>query len=45
MNGSSKAELGNNSFRVGNLAQLVGPLVMYCWQLGGLYQGPGFEFH
>ncbi len=33
----------HNSFRVGNLAQLS--LVMYCWRLGALFQGPGFEPH
>ena len=34
-----------NSFTVGNLAQLVRALVMYCWRLGALFQGPGFESH
>ncbi len=28
-----------------NLAQLVTALVMYCWQLGALFHGPGFEYH
>ena len=35
-------------FKVGNFAQLVGALLMYslyCWRLGALFQGPGFESH
>ncbi len=31
MNHSSKAGRGYNSFRVGDLAQLVRASVMYCW--------------
>ncbi len=34
---------GTTFFRVGNLAQLVRALFMYCWRLGALFQGPGFE--
>ncbi len=34
MNHSSKAGRGYNSFRAGDLAQLVRALVMHCWRLG-----------
>ncbi len=44
MNHSSRAGRGYNSFRVGDLAQLVKASVMYCWRLGASLQGPGFDF-
>ena len=34
---------GHNSFRVGDLAQLVKASVMYCRQLGARLHGPGFD--
>ncbi len=36
---------GTTLFRVASLAQLVRASVMYCWRLGALFQGPGFESH
>ena len=38
-----KAVLGDNSFRVADLAQLVRASVMYCWRLGARSQGRGFK--